>query len=81
MPEIFLDQLHVLVLMDDTVLLSTSRANLLRKVEVLDQFCRDYGMTVNNDKTKFFVINGEDGDADTIHVNSLAIERCHVTIT
>ncbi len=75
MPEIFLDWLHVLVLMDDTVLLSTSRANLLRKVEVLDQFCRDYGMTVNNDKTKFFVINGEDGDADTIHVNSLAIEK------
>lgn len=62
--------------MDDTVLLSTSRANLLRKVEILDQFCRDYGMTVNNDKTKFFVINGEDGDADTVHVNSLAIEHC-----
>ena len=59
MPEIFLDWLHVLVLMDDTVLLLTSRANLLRNVEVLDQFCRDYGMTVNNDKTKFFVINGE----------------------
>ncbi len=76
MPEIFLDWLHVLVLMDDTVLLSTSRANLLRKVEILDQFCRDYGMTVNNDKTKFFVINGEDGDADTVHVNSLAIEHC-----
>ncbi len=36
MPEIFLDWLHVLVLMDDTVLLSTSRANLLRKVKVFD---------------------------------------------
>ncbi len=45
-------------------------------MEVLDQFCRDYGVTVNNDKTKFFVINGEDGDADAIHVNSLAIEHC-----
>ncbi len=75
-PEMFLDWLHVLVLMDDTVLLSTSRANLLRKVEILDQFCKDYGMTVNNDKTKFFVVNGEHGDEDTIHVNSLAIEHC-----
>ena len=76
MPETFLDWLHVLVLMDDTVLLSTNRANLLGKVEILDEFCREYGMTVNNDKTKFFVINGEDGDADTIHVNNLAIEHC-----
>ena len=76
-PERFLDWLHVLVLIDDTVLLSTSRANLIRKVEILDQFCRDYVMTVNNAKTKFFVIHGEDGDADTIHVNDLVIEHCH----
>ncbi len=76
MPEIFLDWLHVLVLMDGTVLLLTSQANLFRKVEVLKQFCRDYSMTANNDKTKFFVINGEDGDAGTIHVNRLAIEHC-----
>ncbi len=33
-------------------------------------------MTVNNDKTNLFVISGEDGDADTIYVNSLAIEHC-----
>lgn len=75
-PERFIDWLHVLVLMDDTVLLSTSRAKLISKVEILDQFCRDYGMTVNNDKTKFFVIHGEDGDADTIRVNDLVIEHC-----
>uniref|UniRef100_A0A0P4VRG8 Reverse transcriptase domain-containing protein n=1 Tax=Scylla olivacea TaxID=85551 RepID=A0A0P4VRG8_SCYOL len=77
MPERFLDWLHVLVLMDDTVLLSTSRANLIKKVEILDQFCRDYGMYVNNAKTSFFVIHGDDGDADAIHVNSLVIEHCH----
>ena len=35
----------------------------------------EYGMTVNNDKTIFF-INGEVGDADTIYVNNLAIEHC-----
>ncbi len=48
----------------------------MRKVEILDHFCRDYGMTVNNDKTKFFVLYGEDGDADTIRVNDLVIEHC-----
>ncbi len=50
MPEVFLDWFPVLVLMDDTVLLSTNRDNLLRKVEVLDLLCRDYGMTVSNEK-------------------------------
>ncbi len=75
-PERFLDWLHILVLMDDTVLLATSRANLIKKVEILDQFCRDYGMIVNNDKTKFFVIHGEGEDANTIHVNELVIEHC-----
>ncbi len=76
MPERFLHWLHVLVLMDDTVLLSTNRANLITKAEILDQFCKDYSMIVNNDKTKFFVIHGEDGDAGTIRVNDLVIENC-----
>ncbi len=41
----------------------------------MDQFCKDYGMMVNNDKTKFFVIR-EDGDAGTIRVNDLVLENC-----
>ena len=72
MPGEFLDWLHILVLMDDTVLLSTSRVNLIRKVEILGEFCRYYGMIVHYDKTKFFFnffIHGEDNDRDTIHVN------------
>ncbi len=62
--------------MDDTVLFSTIRTNLIRAVEILDNFCKDYGISVNNDKTKFFVLNGEDGDANDIRVNDLAIEHC-----
>ncbi len=59
-----------------TLLFSTIRTNLIRKGEILDNFCKDYGMSVNNDKTKFFVLDGEDGDAEDVHVNDLTIEHC-----
>lgn len=75
-PERFLDWLHILVLMDDTVLLSTSRQNMMKKVEILNSFCHDYGMVVNNSKTKFFVINGDDGDTEPMVVGELMIEHC-----
>ena len=68
--EIFLYWLHILVLMDDTILLSTSQSNVFRKVEVIEQFYREYNETVTNDKKKLFVINGEDGDKDTVNMNS-----------
>ena len=35
----FLQWLHVLVLMDDTVLLATTRQNMIRKIELLSQLC------------------------------------------
>lgn len=43
----FLQWLHLLVLMDDTVLLSMHRG-------ILNQICVSNGMLVNNLKTKFF---------------------------
>ncbi len=57
-PEGFLSWLHLLVLMDDTVLLSTSRASMLRKLGTIKQFCDKYGMKINVSKTKFFVVCG-----------------------
>ena len=75
-PERFLEWLHILVLMDDTVILSTARHTMIKKVEILQQFCQEYGMVVNNSKTKFFVINGEDGDAEPIRVEGLVMEHC-----
>ncbi len=52
-----LSWLHVLVLMNDAVLLSTSRNDMAGKVWLLKHFCNNYGMTVNNEKTKLFAIN------------------------
>ena len=57
-PDGFLLWLHLLALMDDTVLLATSRANLVKKVQLLVQFCKKYGMVINEKKTNLMVING-----------------------
>ena len=46
-PDGFLSWLYLLILMDDTVLLSTSRVTMMRKLSILCQFCREYGMKIN----------------------------------
>ena len=62
----FLKWLHVLVLMDDTVLLATSKDGMKSKLKIMYEFCKTHGMIVNNDKTKFMVINGNDKDREPI---------------
>ena len=76
MPDGFLEWLHTLILMDDTVLLSTSREGMLHKVMIMQSFCHEYGMVVNESKTRFFVINGTQGETDPLHVNGLTIAHC-----
>ncbi len=49
--------LHILVLMDDTVLLSTTRQGMQHKLRLLHEYCKHYKMLVNNRKTKFFALN------------------------
>ena len=75
-PEGFLSWLHILALMDDTVLLATTRENILHKISLLKQYCQDYGMKINASKTKFFVICGTDQDREIIEVDDLIIEQC-----
>lgn len=58
----FLGNLHSLLLMDDTVILATSREMCEKKLSVVCQFCVQSGMKINEKKTIFFVINGEDCD-------------------
>ena len=73
--ETFIDWLHVLMYMDDPVLLATTRAAMLSKITILYEFGNEYGMKVNLAKTKFFVINGGAGDADPLRVNDLIVEH------
>ncbi len=50
----FLGSLHALVLMDDTVLLSTSKEGMINKVRILKTFRDGHGMIINENKNSFF---------------------------
>ena len=76
----FLQWLHALMLMDDTVLLASDRDKCLEKVDILLDFCNDSGMVINEGKTKFMVINGTDMDRQDLIVKgnngSINIGHC-----
>ena len=72
----FLSWLHILVLMDDTVLLATTRNSIIKKTQILQNYCSEYGMKVNESKTKFFVLNGANGDEEPLCVGNLRIKKC-----
>ena len=50
----FLAWLHLLILMDDTVLLATNRENMVYKIKLLNQLCASHSMKINECKTFFF---------------------------
>ena len=72
----FLMWLHVLVLMDDTVILSTSRNGMMNKLGFLNQFCQNNGMKVNMSKTKFFAINAGMIEREPFRVGDLTVSWC-----
>ena len=43
-PDGYLNRMHTLLLMDDTVLFASSRERMVEKLEVLAEYCREYGM-------------------------------------
>ncbi|XP_071548805.1 uncharacterized protein [Panulirus ornatus] len=69
--------LHILFLMDDTVLLSTSKHSMICNLKMLSRFCTTHGMKMNNSKTKFFVINGTQDDKEQmVVVDDIVVEAC-----
>ena len=58
----FLGSTHALMMMDDTVLLSTTRSGAEKKIKILQDFCNKFGMVINASKTKFMANNGDDAD-------------------
>ena len=75
-PDGFLQELHCLMLMDDTVLFATSRESALQKIRVLKSFCQSSGMVINQGKTKFMVISGTDEDYLPLTVGEWSIANC-----
>ena len=58
------------------VLLATSRDKAVAKFIVLQDFCRTNGMVINQSKTKFMVINGDDRDGVPISSNNVTVPYC-----
>ena len=70
-PDGFLRWLHSLMLVDDTVILATSRERLIQKLSLLQECCQNTGMVINEKKTEFMAINGtvmEPGKRRTLYL-------------
>ena len=72
----FLGWVHCLLLMDDTILLATTREKAAAKINVLKNFCGTSGMVINIAKTKFMVINGNQEDRQPIVDDDLCVKNC-----
>lgn len=48
--------LYILVLMDDTVFLATTRNLVTRKVQILEEYYKEYGIIVNQSEQVFFFL-------------------------
>ena len=72
----FLGDLHALLLMDDTVILATSREMCINKFKVVLDYCEEYGMEINEKKTKFMVINHSEEDKAPLKIRNRTIDYC-----
>ena len=72
----FLSWLHLLMLMDDTVIFATSRKSLKGKLNILQQYCDEYGMQINEKKTEFMVIDGTKTDRENISLSGMTVKHC-----
>ena len=74
--EPILGWLHCLMLMDDTIILATSREKMMEKLQLLDKYCMENGMRVNAAKTKFMVINGRPLDKVPFVLSNFVVRVC-----
>ena len=74
----FLGTLHILMLMDDNILFTTSREKITEKFQKCQDFCKECGMTVNETKTKFMVINkkSNSNDKEPIFSRGINVKYC-----
>ena len=72
----FLKWISSLLLMDDTVLLSTTRERCTKDIKILTDFCNRSGMVSKQSKTNFMVINGTGEDRAPKRVSDLMVENC-----
>ncbi|XP_068246515.1 uncharacterized protein [Palaemon carinicauda] len=66
--------LHLILLMDDTVLVSTTELGIRWKFQNVLKYCKEYNMKVNNKKTKLMCINVK--DLNPLVFNEITVEVC-----
>jgi hypothetical protein len=69
--------LHCLMLMDDTIIFATSREKMIEKLKILDEYCKDNGMRINETKTKFMAINGTPMDKVSFIMSDTIVKHCN----
>ncbi len=72
----FLTWLHILTLMDDTVLFSTTWHGMEYKLRLLNEYCLDYGILVNNKKTKFPAMNCSHEERRPFTIEEMVVGWC-----
>ena len=72
----FLGSLHMLLLMDDTVLFATTKEKLVENFQKCQDYCEQYGMSINQKKTQFMVINNSKKDKEPIVSRGIAVKYC-----
>ena len=76
----FLGTLHMLMLMDDTVLFATSKEKLIEKFQKCQDYCKEFGMSINQKKTQFMVINNSKKDNEPIVSRGITVKYCNTYI-
>ena len=61
--------------MDDFVLLVSTRKKMIEKFTTLMDFCKKYGMQINELKRNLMVINGVDADRLDFTVDSITVKH------
>ena len=77
-PDGLLDWLHLLVLMDDTIILATSHEQLCYKLNILADWCNQSGMVINEDKTEYMSFNSSVKTPILLqtHAGSVTVSHC-----
>ena len=77
LPEPIIQWLHCLMLMDDMIIFATSREKVVEKLNILNEYCINNGMKVNESKTKFMAINGSPMDKVSFMMGCHCVRHCN----
>ena len=72
-PDGWLENLHILLLMDDTVIFATSRSSLIAKLRVLKRKADELGMEIHPTKSKF--MSTDTSDVSPIVIDSVIMSH------